>query len=246
MLVGLCFLTRSRSLKDVEHSGGRLHLVFEWVDKDLKGYMDKLKRKPVLEMMDMKLVKSYMYQLLRGMDFCHRRGIMHRDMKPQNLLVSKDGVLKIADFGLSRAFMIPVRAYTHEVVTLWYRAPEILLGQKAYAPAVDMWSIGAIFAEMVNRHPLWPADCEFDELSRIFRTLGTPTETSWPGVSKLPDWNDSFGKWPRKPLHKVCPRLDANGLDLFAKLLEYDPARRITARDSMAHPWFDDLDKASV
>jgi serine/threonine protein kinase len=110
-----------------------------------------------------------MYQLLKGMDFCHARGIMHRDLKPQNLLVDKRGILKLADFGLARAFMIPVRQYTHEVVTLWYRAPEILLGQKTYAPAVDMWSIGTIFAEMVNQHPLWPGISEIDELFRIFR-----------------------------------------------------------------------------
>ena len=110
-----------------------------------------------------------MYQLLKGMDFCHARGIMHRDLKPQNLLVDKRGVLKLADFGLARAFMIPVRAYTHEVVTLWYRAPEILLGQRTYAPAVDMWSIGCIFAELVNRKPLWPGDSEIDEIFRIFR-----------------------------------------------------------------------------
>ena len=89
----------------------------------------------------MPLVKSYMYQLLKGMDFCHARGIMHRDLKPQNLLVDRKGTLKLADFGLARAFMIPVRSYTHEVVTLWYRAPEILLGQRTYAPAVDMWRV---------------------------------------------------------------------------------------------------------
>ena len=119
-------------LKDVEHADGRLYLVFEWVDKDLKKYMDSTE-------MTMPLVKSYMYQLLKGMDFCHARGIMHRDLKPQNLLVDRKGTLKLADFGLARAFMIPVRPYTHEVVTLWYRAPEILLGQRTYAPAVDMW-----------------------------------------------------------------------------------------------------------
>ena len=118
------------------------------------------------------LIQSLMYQMLAGMDYCHARGIMHRDLKPQNLLVDKRNVLKLADFGLARAFMIPVRAYTHEVVTLWYRAPEILLGQRAYAPAVDMWSIGCIFAELVNRKPLWPGDSEIDELFRIFRCVG--------------------------------------------------------------------------
>ena len=164
-------------LKDVEHSESppRLYLVFEWLDQDLKKYMDMLpNRKP----MDAELVQSYMYQLVRGMDFCHRRGIMHRDLKPQNLLINRAGELKIADFGLARAFQIPIRTYTHEVVTLWYRAPEILLGQRQYACPVDIWSIGAIFAEMANRRPLWPGDSEIDELYKIFRTLGTPTESS--------------------------------------------------------------------
>ena len=94
---------------------------------------------------------------------------MHRDLKPQNLLVDKEGNLKIADFGLARAYMIPVRAYTHEIITLWYRPPEVLLGQKAYSPKVDIWSMGAIFAEMINGRPLWPGDSEIDELYRIFR-----------------------------------------------------------------------------
>jgi hypothetical protein len=119
------------------------------------------------------------------MDFCHARGIMHRDLKPQNLLVDRKGTLKLADFGLARAFMIPVRSYTHEVVTLWYRAPEILLGQRTYAPAVDMWSIGTIFVEMVNKRPLWPGDSEIDELFRIFRCVhgeeAVKTEICVPG-----------------------------------------------------------------
>lgn len=153
-------------LKDVEHQDGKLFLVFEWLDKDLKKHMDAM---PSPGLLPEQMIKSLMFQLLQGMDYCHARGIMHRDLKPQNLLVDRRGVLKLADFGLARAFMIPVRAYTHEVVTLWYRAPEILLGQRTYAPAVDMWSIGCIFAELVNRKPLWPGDSEIDELFRIFR-----------------------------------------------------------------------------
>ncbi len=161
----------------MEHNDGKLYLVFEWVDKDLKKYMDSIPRSltpPCEAIVDMRLVKSYMYQMLKGMEFCHARGIMHRDLKPQNLLVDKHGTLKLADFGLARAFMIPIRAYTHEVVTLWYRAPEILLGQRAYAPAVDMWSIGTIFVELLNKRALWMGDSEIDELYKIFRCVPFP------------------------------------------------------------------------
>jgi cyclin-dependent kinase 1 len=110
-----------------------------------------------------------MTQMLRGLHFCHVRGVMHRDLKPQNILVSKDGRLKLADFGLARAFVPPIRPFTHEVVTLWYRAPEILLGCKTYALPVDIWSVGTILAEMVTKRPLFPGDSEVDELFKIFR-----------------------------------------------------------------------------
>ena len=137
-------------------------------------------------------LQSYMFQMIAGLNFCHARRILHRDLKPQNLLIDRSGALKLADFGLARAFGIPVRTYTHEVVTLWYRAPEILLGQQQYSTPVDMWSIGTIFAEMVMKCPLYPGDSEIDELFKIFRTLGTPNEELWPGVSKLPDYKPTF------------------------------------------------------
>ena len=143
-----------------------------------------------------------MFQILAGINFCHARRVLHRDLKPQNLLIDKSGALKLADFGLARAFGIPVRTYTHEVVTLWYRAPEILLGLKQYSTPVDMWSIGCIFAEMIMKRPLYPGDSEIDELFKIFRTLGTPDEETWPGVSKLPDY---------KPTFPNCPPLDPSG-----------------------------------
>lgn len=110
-----------------------------------------------------------MAQMLRGLHYCHVRGVMHRDLKPQNILVSRDGRLKLADFGLARAFVPPIRPFTHEVVTLWYRAPEILLGCKTYALPVDTWSVGTILAEMVTKRPLFPGDSEVDELFKIFR-----------------------------------------------------------------------------
>lgn len=113
--------------------------------------------------------QSYLYQLLSGLAFCHSRRVLHRDLKPQNLLIDQHGSLKLADFGLARAIGIPVRTYTHEVVTLWYRAPEILLGSKHYSTAVDIWSVGCIFAEMAMQVPLFPGDSEIDQLYKIFR-----------------------------------------------------------------------------
>lgn len=132
---------------------------------DLKKYLDRLDGK----MMDPKLVKSYTFQITQAILFCHQRRVLHRDLKPQNLLISGDGLIKVADFGLGRAFGIPVRVYTHEVVTLWYRAPEVLLGSTRYSCPIDIWSIGCIFAEMATKKPLFQGDSEIDQLLRIFR-----------------------------------------------------------------------------
>ena len=143
---------------------------------------------------------------------------MHRDLKPQNILVSRDGQLKLADFGLARAFVPPIRPFTHEVVTLWYRPPEILLGSQSYALPVDIWAIGAMFAEMCTKRPLFPGDSEIDELFRIFRLLGTPNESSWPGVGMLPDWNDDFPKWPTLKLTSV-KNLDKLGKFCFNNIV---------------------------
>ncbi|XP_053157665.1 cyclin-dependent kinase 3 isoform X2 [Hemicordylus capensis] len=221
-------------LLDVVHSQKKLYLVFEYLYQDLKKYMDSSRTGEL----PLSLVKSYLYQLLQGVSFCHSHRVIHRDLKPQNLLINEMGAIKLADFGLARAFGVPLRTYTHEVVTLWYRAPEILLGCKYYSTAVDIWSIGCIFAEMVTRKALFPGDSEIDQLFRIFRTLGTPTESVWPGVTQLPDYKGNFPKWPRKEMKVVIPNLGRDGRDLLAHLLLYDPNRRISAKAALTHQYF--------
>eukprot|EP00696_Hemimastix_kukwesjijk_P003434 gnl/Hemi2/14216_TR4823_c0_g2_i1.p1 gnl/Hemi2/14216_TR4823_c0_g2~~gnl/Hemi2/14216_TR4823_c0_g2_i1.p1 ORF type:complete len:208 (-),score=66.68 gnl/Hemi2/14216_TR4823_c0_g2_i1:80-703(-) len=191
------------------------------------------------------LVKSYLYQLLNGLCFCHARRVLHRDLKPQNLLIDRTGVLKLADFGLARAFSIPLRTYTHEVVTLWYRAPEILMGAKQYSVPMDIWAVGCIFVEMLTKHALFPGDSEIDELYRIFRTLGTPNNTIWPGVSQLPCYRDTFPRWPQQPVARAIPSVtDPLALDLISQMLRYEPSKRISAKAALNHPYFNDLDKS--
>ncbi|XP_039715430.1 cyclin-dependent kinase 3 isoform X2 [Pteropus medius] len=225
-------------LLDVVHSEKKLYLVFEFLSQDLKKFMDST---PASEL------PLHLVKLLQGVNFCHSHRVIHRDLKPQNLLINELGAIKLADFGLARAFGVPLRTYTHEVqqdkgmrrvaegvspvpsatlneaafllspqvVTLWYRAPEILLGSKFYSTAVDIWSIGCIFAEMVIRRALFPGDSEIDQLFRIFRTLGTPSEAVWPGVTQLPDYKGSFPKWNRKGLEEIVPNLEPEGQDLL-------------------------------
>ena len=223
-------------LQEVTYIRRRLYLVFEFLDFDLKRYLDACN-----DPMPARLVQSYVYQLLCGLAHCHSRRIIHRDLKPANLLIDKDGALKIADFGLARAFNVPLRAYSHDVVTLWYRAPEILLGMQAYSTPVDIWSVGCIFAELLLLQPLFPGDSEIDQLYKIFQVRGTPTRAVWPGVDDLPDYNPLFPRWEAQPWEVVVPGLNDQGRDLLRRMLQLDPARRISARAALQHPYFEDF-----
>lgn len=225
-------------LLDVVHEEKKLHLIFEFLDLDLKKHMDS---NPEIYK-DPMIVKKYLYQMISGIAYCHSRRILHRDLKPQNLLIERaTNTLKLADFGLARAFSVPIRQFTHEVITLWYRAPEILLGSKEYSTAVDVWSMGCIFAEMANQRPLFPGDSEIDELFKIFQVLGTPTEETFPGVTRLPDFNELFPKWRRQDLAEKVPALSPAGVDLLSQMLEYSPMRRISAKQALMHEYFDDI-----
>lgn len=224
-------------LLDVLHQSGKLYLAFEFLLMDLKKYIDTVNG-PI----EKALVKSYTYQICSGIEFCHARRILHRDLKPQNLLIDSNGLIKLADFGLGRAFGIPIRAYTHEVVTLWYRCPEVLLGNKRYSCGIDTWSIGTIFAEMINKKPIFQGDSEIDEIFKIFQVMGTPTNETWKGVEELPEYKPEFPRWKPKDLSKMFPTLEPSGVDLLRKFLIYDPADRISARKAMKHPYFFDFD----
>lgn len=229
-------------LKDVVIEDKKLYLVFEFLDQDLKRFLESYAPDQYPEPM---IVKTFLYQILKGTAACHTRRVLHRDLKPQNLLIDSKGNLKVADFGLARAFAVPIRPYTHEVVTLWYRAPEILLGAVEYSTPIDIWSIGCIFAEMVTKQPLFAGDSEIDQLYRIFRVLGTPNESNWPGVTSFKDYKSTFPNWSPNPIQKVVGNLnlDAAGLDLLNRMLKYDPCERISAKAALTHPYFRDLHK---
>jgi len=226
-------------LLDLIHGEKKLHLIFEFLDYDLKKFLDH-NGGPLHP----QLVKSYLYQMLDAITYCHSKRILHRDLKPQNLLIDKNGHIKLADFGLARAFGIPIKTLTHEILTLWYRAPEILLGQKEYSTPVDIWSVGLIFYEMAHRKPLFTGDSEIDQIFKIFQMYGTPTEKTWPGVSRLPNFKMKYPQFKGNGLESYCTLFDEAGLDLFSRMVVYDPYKRISAKQALNHPYFNDLDKS--
>ena len=250
-------------LEEVILEGKQLYLVFEFLDLDLRRYLDNILGAapavpvasfptpgsagcPPIKGLPMNLVKSYTYQLLEGVEHMHSHRHLHRDLKPQNLLIDRKGRMQIADLGLARAISAPMPKVTHEVATLWYRPPEILLGSEPYSSPVDLWSIGCILAEMISLAPSFPGDSEIDTLFKIFQALGTPTPESWPGVDSLKDWHTTFPKWARPSDAQMCHALhirpqhhfDAEGIDLLRQLLTLNPAERISARKAKEHPWF--------
>ncbi|XP_040193477.1 cyclin-dependent kinase 18 isoform X1 [Rana temporaria] len=225
------------TLHDIIHTNYSLTLVFEYLDSDLKQYLDNCG-----SLMSMYNVKIFMFQLLRGLSYCHHRKVLHRDLKPQNLLINEKGELKLADFGLARAKSVPTKTYSNEVVTLWYRPPDVLLGSTEYGTPIDMWGVGCIMYEMSTGRPMFPGSTVKEELHLVFRLLGTPTEETWPGIISNNEFKAyGFTQYRAQPLKSQIPRLDSEGIDLLSSLLLYEDKTRISADEGLRHPYFKSL-----
>jgi len=214
---------------------GSIYMVMEFCDHDLTGLTDAGQRFTTPQ------IKCYMKQLLEGMMYCHRNRVLHRDIKGSNLLINDEGMLKLADFGLARPFDDQQRNYTNRVITLWYRPPELLLGSSQYGPAIDMWSVGCIFAELLLRKPILPGRDEFEQLNLIFRLLGTPSEATWPGCSKLSYFDMLCGPNTKQYVSRFDEKfgqLDTLAQSLLRSLLSMDPDKRISAKDALDHDYF--------
>lgn len=233
-------------LLEVVHTEHTLTLVFEYMDLDLKRYMELRNGGELGGPLSVLEIKSFLCQILQATQYCHDNRILHRDLKPQNVLVApKRGLLKLADFGLARGFGIPVGAFSSEVVTLWYRAPDVLLGSRHYTTSIDMWSVGCIMAELYVGMPLFPGKDSADQLRRIFKVLGTPAADVWPQIlspgAKAPDWLRELPAYPGKSLAGVLAMVEPAGIDLLARLLDYRPSCRVSADQALKHPYFGDL-----
>ncbi|GAB9465759.1 Cmgc/cdk protein kinase [Globisporangium polare] len=222
-------------------------LVFEYCEHDLSLLLRHQSgtRNPFKE----SEAKRIMLSVLHAIDYLHQQNILHRDIKLSNILYDRYGCVKLADFGLARersqladrTDAATEETLTPRVVTLWYRAPEILLGCETYTAAVDMWACGCIFGELLLQEPLMPGRTEIDQIEQIFRLLGRANDQIWPGMSSLPNADKlSFdaSRYSYNNIRKLLPDLSEKGIDLINRLLTYDPAVRISAREAIEHPYF--------
>lgn len=211
-----------------------IFLLMQYCEQDLASLLDNM-QKPFTEAQ----VKCIMKQVFKGLHYLHERYIVHRDLKVSNLLMTDVGCVKIADFGLAKMYGVPLRPMTPKVVTLWYRAPELLLGSKIQTTAIDMWAAGCILGELLAHRPLMPGKSELHQVELIIDLLGTPTEAIWPGLMELPvlkDWK--LKRQPYNNLRHTFPWLSDAGIRLLNYLFMYDPTRRATAAECIDSSYF--------
>ena len=218
-------------LFDVVVTERKLFLIFEFLEKDLRKALDEAP-------FGAEQTRKIMSQILGALVFCHSRRFMHRDLKPANILIDNEFNIKLADFGLARTCQIPGKPYTNEVQTLWYRAPEVLLGCEQYSVSIDMWSLGCIFAELICCRPLFRGNSALNQLTEIFKVLGTPRKEDWEGVTNLKNFPSNHDVYPGTPLEQLLYNVEPNALDLLRQMLTINPSKRISALAAMSHPYF--------
>lgn len=219
-------------LLDVFGHKSNISLIFDFMDTDLEVII--LDQSIILKRSD---IKSYLMMTLQGLEYLHLHWILHRDLKPNNLLINSQGVLKITDFGLAKMFGSPTRPLTHQVVTRWYRSPELLFGARLYGTAVDIWAVGCIGAELMLRKPFLAGDTDLSQLTKIFEVCGSPSERNWPGVSKLPDYI-KYTDMPQIPLEEIFTASGDDFIELIHQCLLLDPTKRWTAPQSLQSAYF--------
>lgn len=225
------------SLQEVMVEHNDCFMVFEYLSHDLTGLLNH----PTFKL-EHAHKKHLAKQLFEGLNYLHRRGVLHRDIKAANILVSNTGQLKLADFGLARFFSKRGKPdYTNRVITIWYRSPELLFGETQYGPAVDIWSAACVMIEIFTRHAIFPGDGgEINQLEKIYNVLGTPTRSEWPQLVDMA-WFELLRPPERKPstfAEKYQERLTPAAFELLQVMFLYDPARRPTAGDVLEHPYF--------
>ncbi|KAI8804348.1 kinase-like domain-containing protein, partial [Cladochytrium replicatum] len=241
-IIGLNEIAYEKSAADKKGAKGTIYMVFPYMDHDLSGLLEN----PQVRFSHGQ-IKSYMKQLLLGLRYLHQNKILHRDMKGANILIDNKGNLKIADFGLARAYdpNDNQRHYTNLVVTRWYRPPELFLGATQYTAAVDMWGVGCVFGEMLKRRPILTGDSELDQLDKIFSLCGPVTEQTWPTAHLLPNIREHASTFNHPEKYKRCIRErfkefanDSGTIELLDALLVLDPSKRLTAAQALDHTYF--------